>query len=111
VHNPNSSFCGDGKETEANTIGRWKRMFTPPQVRDVEGSIGNLLVDTGYPLETLPEERRLPLSVRLMNFLYPVYFDFKIWLKSYTPLARIADKKRMGIAEPDAGAGAKPEAK
>src|ERR1019366_1967819 len=38
VHNPNSSFRGDGKETEANTIGRWKRMFTPPQVRDVEGS-------------------------------------------------------------------------
>ena len=111
VHNPNSSFRGDGKETEANTIGRWKRMFTPPQVRDVEGSIGNLLVDTGYLLETPPAERRLPLSVRLMNFLYPVYFDFKIWLKSYTPLARIADKGRMGIAESNVKPGAKSDAK
>jgi len=111
VHNPNSSFRGDGKETETNTIGRWKRMFTPPQVCDVECSIGNLLVDTGYPLETPPAERRSPLSVRLMNFLYPVYFDFKIWLKSYTPLARIADKGRMGIAESNVKPGAKSDAK
>jgi hypothetical protein len=41
-----------------------------------------------------------------MNFLYPLYFDFKIWLKSHTPLARIADKKRMGIGETDAKSGA-----
>jgi hypothetical protein len=110
VHNPNSSFRGDGKETEANTIGRWKRVFTPAQVCDVEASIGNLLVDTGYKLETTPEERRSSLSssmlVRFMNFLYPLYFDFKIWLKSHTPLARIADKKRMGIGERDANSGA-----
>jgi hypothetical protein len=107
VHNPNSSFRGDGKETEANTIGRWKRMFTAPQVRDIESSIGNLLVETGYAVETPPAERRSSLSVRFMNFLYPMYFDFKLWLKSDTPLARIADKGRMGIAESDA----KPDAK
>jgi hypothetical protein len=102
VHNPNSSFRGDGKETEANTIGRWKKMFTAPQVRDVESSLGTLLVDTGYVLETPPSERRSPFAVHFMNFLYPLYFDLKIWLKSHTPLARIADKRRMGIAESDA---------
>ncbi len=106
VHNPNSSFRGDGNETEANTIGRWKRMFTPPQVHDIEASIGDLLVDTGYALETPPAELRsslsLSLPVRFMNFLYPLYFDFKLWLKSDTPLARIADKRRMGIGESDA---------
>ena len=106
VRNPNSSFRGDGKETEANTIGRWKRMFTPAQVQDLECSIGNLLVDTGYPLETPPAERHSSLSVGFMNFLYPLYFDFKIWLKSYTPLARIADKGRMGTAESDVKPGA-----
>jgi hypothetical protein len=108
VHNPNSSFRGDGKETEANTIGRWKRMFTPAQVSDVEASIGNLLVDTGYTLDTPLAELRSSssLSVRFMNFLYPLYFDFKIWLKSHTPLARIADKKRMGIGESNANSGA-----
>ena len=106
VHNPNSSFRGDGKETEANTIGRWKRMFTPPQVRDIESSIGKLLVDTGYALGTPPAERRSSLPVRFMNFLYPLYFDFKLWLKSDTPLARIADKGRMGIPESDTKPGA-----
>ena len=111
VHNPNSSFRGDDKETEAATIGRFRRMFTPQQLRDVESSIGKLLVDTGYSLETPPAERRSALSVHFMSFLYPLYFDFKIWLKSYTPLARIADKKRMGIAASDAESGSKFEAK
>jgi len=77
-------------------------MFTPPQVRDIESSIGNLLADTGYPLETPPAERRLSPAVRFMNFLHPLYFDFKLWLKSHTPLARFANTGRMGIAESDA---------
>ncbi len=104
VHNPNSSFRGDGKETEANTIGRWKNIFTPAQVRAVEASIGDLLVAAGYTLETPAAERgsSMSLSVRFMNLLYPLYFDLKIWLKSHTPLARIADKRRMGIGESDA---------
>ena len=104
VHNPNSSFRGDGKETEVATIGRWKRMFTPPQVRDMEWSIGELLSETGYSLETPSPELRASLPVRFMNFLYPLYFDFKLWLKSRTPLARIADKGRMGIPESNAEA-------
>lgn len=111
VNNPNSSFRGDGKETEAATIGRWKRMFTAPQVRHIESSIGTLLVDTGYALETPAAELRssLSLPVRFMNFLYPLYFDFKLWLKSDTPLARLADKGRMG--EPDSEAGPESDAK
>ena len=99
VHNPNSSFRGDGKETEAATIGRWKRMFTAPQGRDIESSIGGLLVDTGYKLETPVAELHPSLPVRIMNFLYPLYFDFKLWLKSDTPLARMAEKGRMGVPE------------
>ena len=109
VHNPNSSFRGDGKETEATTIGRWKRMFSAPQVRDVESSMGNLLVDTGYTLETSPADLHPSPAVRLMNFLYPLYFDFKLWLKSETPLARIADKGRMGVRVPESDASATAE--
>ena len=99
VHNPNSSFRGDGNEAEANTIGRWKRMFDTSQVRDIEASIGHLLVDTGYRLETSTQNSHSSLAVRLMNIVYPVYFDLKLWLKSDTPLARMADKRRMGKPE------------
>ncbi len=101
VHNPNSSFRGDGKETEAATIGRWRAMFTVPQIQSIESSIGGLLIENGYALETPPAERHSSLPERFMNFLYPLYFDFKIWLKSDTPLARIANKGRMGIPESD----------
>jgi hypothetical protein len=107
VNNPNSSFRGDGKETEGATIGRWKRMFNPRQVRDVEASIGGLLVDTGYALETPPVDRGSSFPVRFMNFLYPLYFDLKLWLKSDTPLARIANKGRMGKRELDTESDAK----
>ena len=106
VRDPNSSFRGDGKETEANTIGRWKTIFTPEQVRDLEWSIGDSLVANGYSeLATPPDQLQSPssLAVRFMNFLYPLYFGFKLWLKSETPLARFAETTRMGVAKPDAG--------
>lgn len=89
VRNPNSSFRGDGKETERNTVGRWKRMFTLGQVREIESGIGDLLVDVGYELATPPTELRSTPAVRFMNLLYPLYFDTRHWLKVNTPLARI----------------------
>jgi hypothetical protein len=101
VQAPNSSFRGDGQETVANTIGRWKTMLSPQQIRDVESGIGELLTDTGYKLDTPPADLRPSLAVRFMTFLYPLYFDFKLWLKSDTPFARIANKGRMGISESD----------
>ena len=97
VHDPNSSFRGDGKEAEAQTIGRWKTNFTAGEVRDIESIQADLLRATGYTLTTPPDELRPSLAVRLMSFLYPLYFDLKFWLKSETPLARMANTGRMGI--------------
>lgn len=36
-----------------------------------------------------------------MGFLYPLYFDIKFWLKSKTPLARLANTGRMGVNKRD----------
>ncbi|MGC2153558.1 MAG: sulfotransferase [Terriglobales bacterium] len=101
VHDPNSSFRGDGKEAEGKTIGRWKTNFTPEQVRDIECLQGEMLHAAGYTLATPSEKLRPSLAVRLMSFLYPLYFDFKFWLKSETPLARIANTGRMGVNKRD----------
>jgi hypothetical protein len=101
VHDPNSSFRGDGKEAEAQTIGRWKANFKPEQIRDIESIQGDLLTTTGYALATSPDKLRPSPAVRLMSFLYPLYFDFKFWLKSETPLARMAATGRMGINKRD----------
>jgi len=101
LKDPNSSFRGDGKEAEAQTIGRWKK-FTPQQISCVESLIGDLLTSTGYDLATPKAELRRSPTVSLMSFLYPLYWDFKLWLKSSTPLARIAATGRMGVGKGDA---------
>jgi Sulfotransferase family len=98
VRNPNSSFRGDSNETSSNSIGRWKRMFTQAQVRDIEWSARKLLTETGYALETPRAELRPSLYVRFMNLLYPLYFDSRLWLKANTPLARLADRRNKTLA-------------
>jgi hypothetical protein len=100
LRDPNSSFRGDGREVEANPIERWKTVLSKPEVAQVESVIGELLSETGYELASAENDRRPTLAVRVMSFLYPIYFDVKLWLKTYTPLARMGEISRMGISDP-----------
>ena len=102
VVTPNSSFSGDKeKEKATSPVGRWKTILSPEQIVQVESVIGDLLRVTGYPLATPPAQLHPGLAVRLMGFLYPRYYDLKLWLKSSTPLARTANMDRMVIGEPE----------
>ena len=106
---PNSSFRGDGQGKESNPVGRWKTTLSADKIAEVESLIGDQLAETGYELETQPAQRRASFAARFMGFYYPIYFDAKLWLKTYTPLARTADMARMGIsAPPNAATPAKP---
>ncbi len=100
LRDPNSSFRGDGQEKESNPIERWKTLLSATEVAQVESLIGDLLRETGYELASTENDRRRSLSVSLMSFLYPLYFDLKLWLKTYTPLARFGELNRMGISDP-----------
>jgi hypothetical protein len=100
LRNPNSSFRGDGQEKESNPIERWKVLLSAAEVGQVESLIGNLLCETGYQLASAENQRRRTLAINLMSFLYPIYFDVKLWLKTYTPLARMGEIQRMGISDP-----------
>lgn len=100
LRDPNSSFRGDGQEKEANPIERWKVLLSADEVAQVESVIGNLLSETGYKPASPEAARRRTFAISLMSFLYPIYFDVKLWLKTYTPLARIGEIRRMGISEP-----------
>ncbi|MGA9526778.1 MAG: sulfotransferase [Terriglobales bacterium] len=98
VVTPNSSFSADKeKEKAASPIGRWKTVLSPQQIIQVECVIGELLQETGYPLATPRAQLQPGLAVSLMSFLYPRYYDLKLWLKSKTPLARMATLDRMVI--------------
>ncbi len=105
LRDPNSSFRGDGQEKEANPIGRWKALLSPAEVAQVESLIGNLLHETEYELASPEAARHRTLPISLMSFLYPIYFDVKLWLKTYTPLARIGEINRMGISAPPTATG------
>jgi hypothetical protein len=103
---PNSSFRGDGQEKESNPVGRWKTVLSTAEIAQVESLIGEQLRETGYEPVTPADRRVRSFPVRLMGFLYPIYFDAKLWLKTYTPLAKAADIGRMGISEPPKTEGA-----
>jgi hypothetical protein len=72
---------------------------------------GNLLRETDYELASTAAERRRTLPVSLMSFLYPIFFDVKLWLKTYTPLAKRGEIQRMGISEPPSPTPAIPPTK
>jgi Sulfotransferase family len=99
LRDPNSSFRGDGGEKEANPVGRWRALLSSSEVGQVEAVTGDLLEETGYKLASTPNERRRTFALSLMRFLYPIYFDSKLWLKTYTPLARMGEIARMRIVE------------
>jgi hypothetical protein len=105
LRDPNSSFRGDGQEKEANPINRWKALLSKSEVAQVEHLIGTLLGETGYELGSAETDCRRTFAISLMSFLYPIYFDVKLWLKTYTPLARIGEIRRMGISDPPAPSG------
>jgi hypothetical protein len=100
LRDPNSSFRGDGQEIESNPVGRWKSVLSPAEIAQVESVIGDRLRETGYELTSSESQRRRTFPLNLMSFLYPIYFDVKLWLKSNTPLARMGDIKRMRISDP-----------
>src|ERR1035438_6572537 len=111
LRDPNSSFRGDGQEKEANPIERWKTLLSSTEIGQVESVIGNLLRETDYELASTAAERRRTLPVSLMSFLYPIFFDVKLWLKTYTPLAKRGEIQRMGISEPPSPTPAIPPTK
>ena len=77
VQNPNSSFRGDGQEAEAKTIGRFKTMFTPEQIQEIESLDGELLEATGYKLATPPEKLRSVVRGAVYEFSVSVVFRFQ----------------------------------
>jgi Sulfotransferase family len=86
----NSSFLGDEKETR-NPVNRWKEKLLREQIIELESLIGATLAQFDYALTITPEQRRPDLRNRFMASLYPALLSAKHWLKSKTPLGRLAD--------------------
>jgi len=99
VQSPNSSFRSDSAQKDLSPVGRWRKLVPPAELAQLESVLGDLLEKVGYKCESSPKKTTPTLAVRLMSVLYPAFWDLKLWLKSSTPLARIADIQRMGVRE------------
>jgi hypothetical protein len=95
---PNTSFTEEWKTGNFSPVGRWKRELSVDQVARLEGLVGELLVELGYPLSRA-EGTTLSLRLRTIRAIYPAFYRLKEWLKTATPLGRFVNMDRLHIDE------------
>jgi hypothetical protein len=88
LNRPPTSFASELETKQFNPLDRWKTTFSPETLILLESLIGDMLKALGYPLATSDADLHRSLKVRRMRALYPVFFDFKQWLKRNTTLTR-----------------------
>jgi hypothetical protein len=92
VTQPNSSFLSE----KCNPVGRWKDKLESKQTASLEGLVGGLLQELGYPLSQ-GGMAAPTLQLRRMRATYMAMFAAKLWLKVNTPARYFTDLTRMGI--------------
>jgi LPS sulfotransferase NodH len=92
----NSSFQGDGKETQ-NPVNRWKERLSHPQVMELEALIGPSLQEFGYPLTVDAEQRRVGFRWKCLASIYPRFLSAKLWLKVNTPVGRLSNLSALEL--------------
>ena len=95
---PNTSFPEEWKSGVFSPVGRWKRQLSDDKVARLEGVVGELLVELGYPLSRA-ESTTLGFRLRTMRATYPAFYRLKEWLKTATPLGRFVNMNRLHIDE------------
>ncbi len=88
VSRPNTSFGESGGES-FNPVERWRRALSPEDLARLDGLIGPLLEELGYPVTTRPDPAaRRAARLDELRALYLPFFGLKHWVKSRTPLSR-----------------------
>ncbi len=93
---PNTSFTEEWKSGNFSPVGRWKRQLSDDKVTRLEGLVGKLLVELGYPL-SWAENATPGFRLRTMRAMYPAFYQLKEWLKTATPLGRFVNTNRLHI--------------
>jgi hypothetical protein len=105
----NSSFREEqGAYEQPNPVNRWKARLAREEVAAIEGLVGKTLTDFGYGLTTSVQERRQGVRESWMRSVYPGFLSTKLWLKTRTPLGRLASLSALEMADPVAQAGSAP---
>jgi Sulfotransferase family len=92
----NSSFSDEADRLRP--VNRWKEKLSEPEVESVEGLIGEYLEELGYPL-SLPQNTQAGLRNKCMRASYFNLLNTKLWLKTRTPLGRLASLQPLGLSD------------
>ena len=103
VARPNSSHPLDSAAGGFGPAQRWKQQLSPEDVASFEALYGRLLKDLGYETASNGDGSAAPIFDRLVNVLYPLYFETKLQLKSRTPLGRFASLVHLEIQGTQSG--------
>ncbi len=94
----NSSFREE--QGGPNPLNRWKERLSHQEIVWVEAMVGSCLEGVGYPLSTPGAERKPGLREHWMRFLYFSFLDCKLWLKTKTPLGKLANMATLELLDP-----------
>jgi hypothetical protein len=105
----NSSFLDEqGAKGHPDPVNRWKSRLGREEVVALETLVGKCLTDLGYGLTTPEQERKQGLRESWLRSVYPGFLNTKQWLKTKTPLGRLASLSGLELADPVAQAGSAP---
>ena len=105
----NSSFLDEqGSHGNPDPVNRWKARLTREEVCALEALVGDCLTELGYGLTTSEQERKQGLRESWLRSVYPGFLNTKQWLKTRTPLGRLASLSGLELADPVAAAGSEP---
>ena len=94
VSAPNSSFASEAK-AGFHPVRRWVDKMSSAELEEFESLTGKFLHELGYGLRSNPQPG---FRTRRLRATYFPWFAVRHWLKSRTPLGRLAKIGRMGIA-------------
>ncbi|HEX8817044.1 MAG TPA: sulfotransferase [Terriglobales bacterium] len=98
VRKPNSTFASEARE-DFNPVNRWREKLSQREISMLETLIGDCLEELSYPLTSDRSSIGFDPRVNLMRILYPNYFSTKLWLKTHTPLGRLASIDVLEVRE------------
>ena len=101
IRKSNSSFLAERDPKPRSPVNRWKARLTHQEIAALETVIGECLEEHGYSLTTGPEERTATGREKRMQYLYARFLDTKLWLKTRTPLGRLANLSTLELADPE----------
>jgi len=88
VVEPNTSFRPDRAGSDFSPMGRWTKEFSGERLALLEGLIGPLLTELGYPLGSKGPANH-HATLRTVRALYHGAFNLRLFAKSKTPLGRV----------------------